>query len=160
MFESLDAFATAVEASDFARSLKFSRLGYAVANTSHVLGIALLVGAILPLDLRLMGFFRSVDRTAAARLLVPVAALGLTIAILAGMTLFTVRAEDYVQSSLFFWKLGLIAAGAGMAIWLHARTGLWIERASDRRAALHGAASLACWLGALVLGRFIAYFPG
>ena len=156
----LAEFAASVEAIEAVRALKFSRWGYSLANTAHVLGIALLVGAILPLDLRLLGFWRSVDRTALARVLVPMAALGLLLAVSAGLVLFSVRAQHYVKVDLLYWKLCFIAAGAGLAILFHARAGLWVERAGPGQAALHGAASLCCWLGALVAGRMIAYFPG
>lgn len=160
MFESLEAFGAAVGGSAFAEALKFSLYGYSLTNTAHILGVAILVGAILPLDLRLIGFFRSVDRRQAARLLVPFAAVGLTIAVCAGMALFTVRAGNYVQSSLLGYKLVLISIGALSAIILHMRAGWWLDGASDRRVALHGGLSLIAWLGALVLGRMIAYFPG
>ncbi len=160
MFESLEAFGAVIGKSDFADALKFSLYGYSLTNTAHILGVAMLVGAILPLDLRLLGFFRSVDRGQVTRLLVPFAAAGLTIAICAGMALFTVRAGNYVQSSLLGYKLILIAVGALSAIILHIRAGWWLEGASDRMVALHGGLSLVCWLGALVLGRMIAYFPG
>lgn len=160
MFESLEAFGAAVGTSDFARALKFSVYGYSLTNTAHVLGIAMLVGAILPLDLRLMGLFRSIDREQAVRLLAPFACLGLVIAVMAGAAMFSVRAPHYVQSSFLGYKLILVTTGATLALILHLRAGLWLTGASDRRVALHGAASMICWLGALVSGRMIAYFPG
>lgn len=159
MSETLAAFAAAIEGSALVAALKFSPWGYALANTAHVLGIAMLVGAILPLDLRLMGLWGRIERTEAVRLLFPVAAAGLALAILAGFLLFSVRAGDYVKVSLFFWKLGFIALGGGLALVFHLRAGLLVERASPGQAAFHGAASLICWLAALVAGRMIAYFP-
>ena len=160
MFESLDVFGAAVGSSDFAKALKFSLYGYSLTNTAHVFGIAMLVGAILPLDLRLLGFFRSVDRGQAARLLVPFALSGLIIAVIAGAALFTVRAPDYVESSMLGYKLILVSVGVFAALILHVRAGWWLDGAEDRYVALHGGVSLLCWLGALVFGRMIAYFPG
>ena len=40
--------------------MRFSRWGYAWVNTGHVLGIALLVGSIIPMDLKLLGAWRKV----------------------------------------------------------------------------------------------------
>ncbi len=159
MSDFLMSFAAGVEGSALAQSLKFSRWGYSLTNTAHVLGIALLVGGILPLDLRLLGRWRGTDRGSLVRVLVPMAATGLVLAVLSGMLLFSVRAGDYVQVTLLYWKLALIAAGATLAMVLHLRAGLWLDRASNRQLALHGAASMLCWLGALVCGRMIAYFP-
>lgn len=148
-----------IEATSFAQTLKFSRWGYSLANTGHIFGVALLVGGILPLDLRLLGLWGDVDRTGLVRVLKPMAATGLVLALSTGVLLFVVRAEDYVLARLFIPKFLLIAVGATMALWLHARAGRWIEGASPARARLHGAASITCWVGALVCGRMIAYFP-
>ncbi len=160
MFENLEVFGAAVSSSEFAKALKFSLYGYSLTNTAHILGIAMLVGAILPLDLRLMGLFRSIDRGQVTRLLAPFAAGGLIIAVLAGAALFTVRAPNYVESTMLGYKLILVSVGASLAVILHLRAGWGLEGASERYVALHGAASLICWLGALVFGRMIAYFPG
>ncbi|MEO0823337.1 MAG: hypothetical protein AAF074_23340 [Pseudomonadota bacterium] len=149
--------AGALEASAAARMLKFSRWAYAGVNAGHVLGIALLVGAILPMDLRLMGLWRGIGHGALARVLVPVAAAGLLLAVATGALLFIVRAEHYAGLVLVQAKLALVAAAAGLALLLHLRAGLWLERMAPWQGALHGAASLACWLAALVCGRMIAY---
>lgn len=159
MSELLMSWAASIEGSTLAQGLKFSRWGYSLTNTVHVLGIAMLVGGILPLDLRLLGAWRSTDRMSLTRVLVPMAACGLVLALLSGMLLFSVRAGDYVQVTLLYWKLALIVTGAALAILLHLRAGMWLERASPRQLAFHGAASMLCWLGALVCGRMIAYFP-
>lgn len=153
------SFADAVNGSEFVKALKFWQTGYAIANTFHVLGIAMLVGAILPLDLRLLGFWRSVDREDLTRVLVPLAVIGLVTAVSAGSVLFSVRAPHYITVTLFWWKLGLISTGVILALIFHIRAGLWIERATERQCVFHGAASLICWGGALVAGRLIAYFP-
>ncbi|HEX2479362.1 MAG TPA: hypothetical protein VHK45_08790, partial [Geminicoccaceae bacterium] len=63
----MESVLDALVASAPAQWLRFSRWGYAAVNTTHVLGIALLVGAILPLDLRLLGLWRSVTLEPLAR---------------------------------------------------------------------------------------------
>lgn len=138
-------------------ALRFSRWGYALASTAHVLGIAMLVGAILPLDLRLMGAWSDVPRATLARVLLPVAAGGLVLAVTAGLLLFSVRATDYAALLVFRVKLLLIATGAGSAVALHLAHGLLLEGAGQRRLAGAGTLSVICWLGALVAGRMIAF---
>lgn len=145
---------------DVATALRFSRWGYAAVNTAHVLGIALLVGAIVPLDLRLIGAWRSVDRVALARVLVPVAAAGLAIAVTAGFLLFATRAPEYAALTVFRAKITLVATGAGAAVLLHLRHGLALEGAPDGRLRMAGLASMTCWLGALICGRMIAFAGG
>ena len=83
---------TALQELPFVAELRNSRWTYAAVNASHIVGIALLFGAIVPLDLRLMGCWRSVPIRTLARILVPVAACGLVLAIAAGLLLFSIRA--------------------------------------------------------------------
>ena len=140
-----------------AQYLRFGHWGYAAVNTTHVLGIALLVGAIVPLDLRLLGAWRGVAHAQLARVLVPAAATGLAIAACAGFLLFSVKARDYAVHELMQVKLLLIVTGTSAALLLHARHGLLMESTSKRRLAVHGGLSMACWIGALVCGRLIAF---
>jgi hypothetical protein len=147
----------AIQGSDIATALRFSRWGYAAVNTAHVLGIALLVGAIIPLDLRLVGCWPAVPREALIRVLVPVAATGLALAVSAGLLLFSIRAGDYAALWVFRGKLLLIAIGAGSAILLHLTYGRRLAEAPPERLARAGMLSMTCWLGALIAGRMIAF---
>lgn len=153
----LEAFLGALETGEVARYLRASRWGYAAVNAAHILGIALLVGAIVPLNLRLLGVWRGVDRGMLSRVLVPVAAAGLGLAVVAGLLLFAVRAREYAQLPIVQVKLALIAAGTLSAAAAHMAGGWRLERAGSRRLALHGLASLVLWIAALACGRLIAF---
>lgn len=155
----MESFLGAIENTALVQYLRFGQWGYAVVNTTHIFGIALLVGAILPLDLRLLGFWPSIPRATLVRVLVPVAAIGLGIAITAGTLLFSVKALTYADLWLMQIKLALVATGTTAAIVLHVRQGWLLEQASEQRLAGHAAISMACWLGALVSGRFIGFLP-
>ncbi|MDJ0739997.1 MAG: hypothetical protein QNJ91_09785 [Gammaproteobacteria bacterium] len=147
----------ALAATDVATTLRTSRWLYASVNTAHVLGIALLVGAIVPLDLRLIGLWQRVPRDALIRALVPTALVGLALALTTGTLLFSVRAAEYAAITIFLVKLGLIATAVGTALAFHVVHGRSLQGAGRRRLALAGTLSLACWLGALVAGRMVAY---
>jgi len=153
----MEALLAALEASGPAQYLRASRWGYAAVNGMHILGIALLVGAVVPLNLRLLGFWPAVPREPLLRVLVPAAAFGLVLAVPTGLLLFSVKAEDY--SAIFFLqaKLVLILAGVLSAVTAQLRYGLALEGAEPGRLRLHALVSLACWLGALALGRLIGF---
>jgi len=153
----MDGLLAAIEGFWIAQELRFARWSYAAVNTAHVLGIALLVGAILPLDLRLLGLWRRVPHGDLARVLVPVAAAGLALAAATGALLFSVRASEYGVMPVVWLKGALIATGAGAALLLHRAHGLELAAAGRRRLAAAGALSMTCWLGALVCGRLIAF---
>ncbi len=147
----------ALQASDPALALRFSRFGYAAVNAAHILGIALLIGSILPLNLRLLGVWPDIARETLVRVLVPVAAAGLALAILAGVFLFSIRAVDYAALTVFRLKLILVATGTISALLLHLQHGLLLRSAGPIRLRTTAALSLLCWLGALVAGRLIAF---
>jgi len=132
---------------------------YLFVNASHILGIALLIGAILPLDLRLLGFFRSVPLAALAPVLSRMAAIGLGLALVTGAWLFTVRPVEYAGNAAFLWKLGLLAlALANVA--LHHRSAAYARALEgDITAAVRWRAfvSMMLWLGVLLAGRWIGF---
>ena len=51
----LEALAAALQATALSQTLRTSIWLYPLVNTGHVVGIALLFGAIVPVDLRLLG---------------------------------------------------------------------------------------------------------
>ncbi len=132
-----------------------SRWGYAVVNALHVLGIALLVGAIAALDLRLLGWRRRLAVVALARLLQPVAIAGLGLAISAGALLFLADPVDYAAMPLFRFKLVLVALAIVNALAFNLGPGA--ANASPRRQRLAGALSLTLWIAVLACGRFLAF---
>ena len=154
----MEALLAGLEGTGLATYLRSARWGYAAVNAAHILGIALLVGAILPLNLRLLGLWRGVERTALVRVLVPTAAVGLALAVVAGALLFSVGASEYAALEVFQLKLILIAVGTFSALRAHAGGGLLLERSSAGRLRVHAVLSIVCWLGALVCGRLIAFF--
>lgn len=153
----MDDVLAALEATPLAQYLRVSRWGYAALNTTHVLAIALLVGSVVVLNLRLLGFWRSVPRGAVVRAATPVAAAGLALAFLTGPFLFAMRATEYAALSVFQVKLVLVALGTIAALKLHLAYGWELQGASDTRVAVHAAISSACWIGALICGRLIAF---
>ncbi len=134
-----------------------SRWGYAAINTAHVLGIALLLGSIVPLNLRLLGLWRRIEVAELSRVLVPVAACGLMLAVIAGSLMFISRAPEYAGLNLFRIKLVLVVAGAAHALAVHLGSGFGVAPARQRRI---GLVSLLVWPAALVCGRMLAFVEG
>jgi hypothetical protein len=107
---------TAIEQWPVAAALRRGRWSYAAVNGVHMVGIALLFGAIVPLDLRLIGFWRSVRIATLVRVLTPVAVTGVVLAIAAGLLLFSVRAVQYAGTIVFQIKLALILCAFANAV--------------------------------------------
>ncbi len=141
-------------------ALRRSGTRYMFVNAAHILAIGLLVGAILPLDLRLAGFFRKVPVDIVAPFLSRSAGVGLVLAIATGFCLFSVRAVEYAENPAFLAKLGLIAFGLLNLLTVHVGRG-WktliatgVIRPSLRVSA---ALSVAIWIAAVLAGRWIGF---
>lgn len=154
---------TALQNLEPVAALRASRWVYPLVNTAHVLGIVLLVGSIVPLDLRLLGLWRGVPLQLLARVLQPMAVAGLAVAVTAGLLMFGVSATKYAAMPLFLVKLALIAAAVVNAVllrrhpdWVLARVpGITAEPGPRLKAA--AAFSLALWMAVVLCGRFLAY---
>ncbi|MDY6978447.1 MAG: hypothetical protein SV201_01085 [Pseudomonadota bacterium] len=153
----MESLFAALESTAVAEYLRVSRWGYAAVNTAHILGIALLVGAIIPFNLHILGLWRSIPRVILARVLLPVAATGLVLAVAAGALLFSVKASEYSQIVFLQIKIVLVAVGTVSALMLHRAHGLSLDGANERRLRVHAVVSMLCWIGALISGRLIAF---
>jgi hypothetical protein len=136
--------------------LRQSATAYLFVNAAHILGIGLLLGAILPLDLRLLGFFRKYPLDVLRPFLVRVAAAGLSLAVVTGLWLFSLKLPEYVQNDAFRWKVALLAIALANVAFQHGST---IARPFELTPAtrVRAALSLCLWVSALIAGRWIGF---
>lgn len=133
---------------------------YIFINGAHILAIGLLLGAILPLDLRLLGLFRRFPLSVLGPFLSRAALTGVLLAMLTGGLLFSAKPLEYINNPAFLTKLGLLALGLLNALLLHAHPAwheaLRSERATGLARACAGI-SLLAWLSVLLAGRWIGF---
>ncbi|MEC9369040.1 MAG: hypothetical protein VX871_10165 [Pseudomonadota bacterium] len=153
----LDPFLTTLEQLPLAAALRGSTWLYPLVNATHIIGISLLFGSIVPLDLRLAGFWPSIDLIALRRVLLPVAIFGVVLAAGSGVLLFLPKAADYAGSFWFLAKISLVAAGLANALLLR-RSAEWQGKGEGSWPRIAGVASLLLWTGAIVAGRLVGYF--
>jgi hypothetical protein len=147
----LEDLLQALQGGALAETLRLSVWLYPAVNALHILGIALLVGGILPLDLRRLGVWPGVPLPALERVLTRSAAAGLGLAVTTGALLFSVSATDYAALDVFALKMAVVALGLANALWARQR----VRR--GRPVAGFALVSLCAWLAALGLGRAIGY---
>lgn len=142
-------------------AMRTSPLAYPVAEILHIIGFTLLIGSIVGLDLRLLGFGRTLPVAALARLVLPIAIGGFVLAVCMGLLLFSADATHVAVNPSFRIKLALIGLALLNILLLH--RGVWREVGSWQsavppRAQVAALLSIVFWLGALTAGRLIAYF--
>ena len=166
---------SAIDQSALAAALRGSIWVYPIINAAHILGLALLLGAMLVLDIRLLVQARGLPPAPLAGVLLPAARGGFALALGSGLLLFVARAADYAFNPLFQLKLGLIAL-ALLNVWLAHRLAFWrqiddhAEAAGDHAGASRAAArsiptsvrvtaaiSLLTWTTVMIIGRLLGY---
>jgi hypothetical protein len=131
-----------------------------LVNAAHILGLALLIGAIATLDLRVLGAFARQELAVLGPPLRRVAGAGLALAAATGFLLFSTRPLAYAENPAFLAKLGLVGVALLNIGLLHA-SGAWRRTAASGTpsAAVRVSAgvSLLCWVGAVLAGRWIGF---
>lgn len=155
----VESWFAALEALPLARALSRSAWLYPLVNAGHLLGIALLLGAIVPLDLRLLGAWRGQPLVPLWSVLGRTAACGLALAVVFGGLLFITRATEYMESPVFVVKMACVAVGTANALSLRRRAAnpaRWPAR-PPLHVRVAAVVSLAAWIVAMGLGRWIGY---
>jgi hypothetical protein len=162
MLETWVSLAATVEANPLATWLRSSAWGYPAVETLHIAGVALLFGAAVAFDLRLLGLASLLPVDGVARFLLPLARIGFGLAVASGLVLFMMQARTFAVMPLFFVKIGTVAIGVANTMIFHrgvfTSVGGWRHASRPpRRAQVAAVVSLVCWTFALVCGRLLAY---
>lgn len=152
-----------LENTDWARALSESGYAYPLVEGSHVMALALSVGAVLWFDLRLLGWTMRDDRVSEVFAQVrPWMLLGFAVMLVTGVLLFATRATDAYESPFFRLKLALLVFGALNIVVFHStvdrRRGEWdVQGRPPLQARLAGGLSLVLWFSIIAAGRIMAY---
>jgi hypothetical protein len=152
----------AIEASAFGQAMRGSAWLFPAVETVHLAGMAILVGSVAMLDLRLLGLSRALPVRRLAAHVLPWAAASFLLIVPSGLAMFLARAGDLIASPVFAVKMCLIfAAGANAGIFLagvfrHAAQ--WDVDVMPPLAARAAAAlSLALWISVIACGRSLLH---
>ena len=135
-------------------------LGYPLMIACHAIGMAIMVGLALGLDMRLLGLFRDIPYTGLNRFL-SIAWAGFAVNFLSGAGLFASQATAYIRDPTFILKLGFVSAGVVVSAILQRAvdrdSGSWSSAGAPAGIRLIAVGSIVCWVGATLTGRLIAY---
>jgi hypothetical protein len=149
---------------DCATAIRESEVVFPAIETVHVLALALMVGTIALVDLRLLGAaLRDAPALDVERRIVPVTWAGFALMAVTGLLLFASEAAKIIHNPAFIVKFAaMVLAGANVALFhwrakpllLAAPVGGPVPAPAQAGAAV----SLALWLVVIAAGRAIAYF--
>jgi uncharacterized membrane protein len=128
------------------------------AETLHFIGLSLLIGVILLIDLRVLGFMPQVPFKALDRLL-PWAMLGFALNVFTGMLFFAAAYGQYTNNPAFFWKLiFVLLAGANTLYFTFDHS--WANQPGRDASMISKAAAVSAmvlWVGVMYWGSMLPF---
>ena len=151
-----------MEASAFAQAMRHWLWLYPSVEIVHLVGIAVLVGSIAVLDLRLLGISRSLSVRRLAAHVLPWTLASFALIVPSGFAMFVAHASDLISNPVFALKLSLVGvAGVNAAVF---HTGVFrgaanwdVDILPPLAARAAAAASLLIWVSVIACGRLLAY---
>ncbi|HUF73971.1 MAG TPA: hypothetical protein VMR74_13860 [Gammaproteobacteria bacterium] len=154
-------FLERLEQTAYAQWILTSAVGWPLMLSLHALGLAIIVGVVFSLNLRMYGFFRVLPYTS-LRGLMGIGWIGIILNIFTGVSVFLTRPVGYMASNPF--RVKILCIVLGIVVLVYTRKMLAREAASwDASGAAPpiatwlATASLFFWIVAVVSGRLIAY---
>ncbi len=134
--------------------------GWPASETIHFIGLSLLFGVVVLVDLRMLGFMPGIPYSTLHRLL-PWAMLGFGLNTLTGMLFFIGAPTDfYTTNPTFFWKLALILIAGANGLYFTVFDQPWMVQAGDSppaAARVAAAGGILLWLGVLFCGQMLPF---
>ena len=136
---------------------------FPLIETIHVVAITMVLGSILWVDVRLLGFAaRRYPISTLNRELVPWTWGAFIVATITGLGMFITRAASHVVNPAFQWKAFLLAlAGINMLVFhrkIYRQVDTWDnDGVPPNNVRVFGAASLIIWSGVMLAGRWIGH---
>ena len=127
---------------------------YPLLEVLHIVGIAMLLGSLLLIELRVWGFGAALPVEPLARLALPLTLAGFALAATTGSLMFASQPGDLIANRVFVVKMGLVMLAGLNAASFHARGGL---QRVDPMARAQTLISVGIWLAVIFCGRWIAY---
>jgi uncharacterized membrane protein len=161
--QSITAFLETLQSSSWAVFIHKTPWAFTTVQVVHFFAVSLVLGTIVIVDLRLLGF-ASTKRPFAelSRPVLPFTWAAFVLAVMTGLLLFISQATDYFVNPAFWIKMSLIVlAGINMMVFEFITVRdvqKWnLDPTPPPRARLAGGISIACWVLVVVLGRLISF---
>jgi hypothetical protein len=134
-------------------------VAFSVCETLHFIGLCLLIGSLLIVDLRLMDLMKGIPIRLALKF-VPIAIFGLVINKATGLCFYTFNPVGYWTNWMFLVKMGLFVAASANALFftfVEEKRVLALPEGApmDRVTRITAAMSLTLWILVLIAGRML-----
>ena len=129
------------------------------SETLHFIGLALLLGVVLVVNLRMLGIGKNLPFAALHRML-PLGILGFGINSMTGMLFFIATPGQYTQNVAFFWKIVLVMLAGVNLLYLTMFDEPWALGPGDDApltSKVIAASAIFLWVGVIYCGRMLPF---
>jgi hypothetical protein len=127
---------------------------YPMLEVVHLIGVALILGNLVLLEMRVFGWASALPMEPLARLSLGLVGLGFGLAVVTGLLMFGTQPGELLANRVFTVKMALIMMAGCNAGWFHARRSLQLQDTTARASML---LSSVIWILVITCGRWIAY---
>ena len=156
-----EALVVWLKATPVSEAMRTSQFIWPICETLHFIGLALLIGGAGLIDLRLMGFLKSVSVSAVMQVR-KWAALGIAINVVTGVLFFVGAPDQYIENPAWYGKLLFLAVAIVNVVIFETTQGDRMLRLPPGEKTpisfkLAGAVSMGSWLLVLYFGRMLPF---
>ena len=156
-----NAFLKWLENTSYSEWILTSAEGWPLMLTIHAIGLALVVGIVFAMNLRMLGFYSTIPLTSLYEIL-RIAWIGIVLNVITGLSIFMTQADSYVVSTPFQLKITFIVLGIINLVYtqktLRREAAAWQAAGKvPTNGVLLAVSSLIFWILAVITGRLIAY---
>jgi len=131
-------------------------------ETIHFIGLSLVLGVVLVVNLRILGVMKNVSFAALHRLL-PWGILGFAVNLITGILFFITIPEQYTQNVALHWKVVLMLIAAANVLYFTLFEEAWALGPGDDApptAKVIAASTIFLWIGVIYFGRMMPFIGG
>lgn len=136
-----------------------STWAWPACETLHFIGLSLLIGVVLLVNLRLLGVTKQLSLHALDRLL-PWAILGFGVNLITGIVFFVAKSEQYTRNVSFHWKIALLLLAGVNALYFTVFDKAWTLPAGHEAPPLSkfiAASAMFLWVGVMYFGSMLPF---
>jgi len=134
---------------------------FPMMETIHFIGLTIMFGSLLVIDVRVIGFGRFINMNASMKF-IPIAIGAFSINLITGLAFLCADPFRYFPNIAFQWKMGLVVIAGLNALWFWFGEHQELKSLADGedapfRAKVIAALSIAIWVVVIIFGRMIPY---
>ena len=151
-----------IQAESIGKYISSKNWAWPALETLHFIGLSLLFGTVVVVNLRMLGVMKNVPFAALHRML-PWGVMGFGINFVSGMLFFVTVPGQYTQNIALDWKILLIIIGGINVLYFTLFDETWTLGPGDDaplRAKFMASFTIFLWLGVMYFGRMMPFIGG